>query len=376
MKKLKIALVYDRVNKFGGAERVLLSMHEIWPDAPIFTAVYDAEHAGWSRVFQVIPSFLGKFPFARQHHELYAWATPMAFESFSFDKFDIVISVTSAEAKNIITKPSCMHICYCLTPTRYLWSGFDQYEANPGIGVPDWIALYGFRRIAPTLRRWDMVASSRPDRYIAISQLVSRRIVSYYRRNVDRVIYPPVDVDMFAGSKKGRRGMRDNGYFLVVARLVGYKRVDLIIDAFNRLGWPLVIVGDGHQKRKLRSQAKGNIRFIDSLTDQQLVHYYRNCRAFVFAGEEDFGIAAVEAQAAGVPVVAYKQSGIAEIVIPGTTGELFEEQTVDSLIGSLEKCMHQWYDSSLCALNAQRFSKDRFKREMKDTVQELYNTYI
>jgi len=376
MKKLNIALVYDRVNKFGGAERVLLAMHEIWPDAPLYTAVYDAGGARWADVFQVIPSFLEHFPFALKHHELYAWLTPMAFESFSFDGFDVVISITSAKAKNIITKPSTMHICYCLTPTRYLWSAIDQYESNPGIGVPDWISAIGFKKIVSTLRQWDMTASSRPDRYIAISQLVSRRIGTYYHRNAVRIIYPPVDIDVFAGSRRERGAASDDGYFLVVSRLVGYKRVDLVIDAFNELGWPLVIVGDGHERRKLVRQAKGNIRFVDSLTDQELAHYYENCRAFVFAGEEDFGIAAAEAQAAGVPVVAYKKSGIAEVIVPGITGELFEEQSADSLIAALEKCTHQWYDSSSCTLNAQRFSKERFKQEMEDTVLELYTRYI
>jgi len=168
---MKVALVYDRVNKWGGAERVLLALHEIWPDAPLYTAVYDPKRAPWAKVFDVRPSFLQHFPFAKSHHELYPWLTQMAFESFSFDEYDVVISVTSAEAKAIITKPRTLHVCYCLTPTRYLWSGYETYqETTRGL------VKQLHRWMVPHLRKWDMVASSRPDYYIAISKRVKERI--------------------------------------------------------------------------------------------------------------------------------------------------------------------------------------------------------
>jgi glycosyltransferase involved in cell wall biosynthesis len=376
MKNVRVALVYDRVNKFGGAERVLQAMHEIWPDAPLYTAVYDQASASWARSFRVIPSFLNKFPWAKNYHELYAWLTPAAFESFDLDQFDIVISVTSAEAKNIITKPHTMHVCYCLTPTRYLWSGSDEYQKNPGIGLPSGIATFALRMLSPTLRNWDLLAAQRPDYYMAISSLVSERISTYYGKKTERIIYPPVETGLFARRKKKRSPEGVDGYFLVVSRLVGYKRVDLLIDAFNELGWPLVVVGEGREKHMLQARAKANIRFVGLLTDRQLAHYYEHCRAFVFAGSEDFGIAAVEAQASGVPVIAYRKSGIAEVVRDGKTGLLFDEQSVSSVIEALKKFTSQWYDSSLCIANAQRFSKARFKQEMKEMVLKLYNTYI
>jgi len=374
MKHLKVAFVYDRVNKVGGAERVLLALHEIWPDAPLYTAVYDKKGARWASVFKVHSSFLQWFPWAKTHHELYPWATPMAFESFSFDAFDVVISVTSAEAKDIITKPPTLHVCYCLTPTRYLWSGYTQYQDTPGIGVPNAFSRTVFKKLAPVLRRWDLLASHRPDAYIAISNIVAKRISLYYKQEPSRVIYPPVDTALFTrNTDRVKRKHAD--YFLVVARLVGYKRVDLIVDAFTSLGWPLVVIGTGWEKDALVARAGPTIRFVEYLTDKELILYYQNCRAFVFAGAEDFGIVAAEAQACGKPVIAYKNSGIAEIVTPGT-GILFDKQSVSSLIEALKEFATSWYDGRLCRKNAERFSKERFKSEMQSTIKMLYNKHI
>ncbi len=375
MKPKKIAFVYDRINKFGGAERVLLAMHAIWPDAPLYTAVYDKSNARWASGFRINHTFLQHSPFAKRHHELYAWLTPMAFESFSFDDYDVVISVTSAEAKNIITKPRTLHICYCLTPTRYLWSGNQEYEKNPSIGLPKAITGNTFRALRPLLRKWDIIGSCRPDNYIAISNAVKNRIQTYYHRPVDRIIYPPVDLAMFGGRKKAvSAASRD--FFLLVSRLVPYKRIDIVVKACNVLRLPLVIVGEGAEKANLRRLAGPTVQFVGAVTDRELVDYYRGCRAFVFAGSEDFGIAAVEAQASGKPVIAYRESGIAEIVRDGKTGSLFDTQSVGSLVRALKQFDQQWYDDTLCRENAKRFSQERFNLEMKQTVEELYNRYI
>ncbi len=367
---MNIAFVYDRVNKFGGAERVLLALHEIWPKAPLYTAVYDRRKASWARVFRVHPSFIQMLPFAASRHEWYAWLTPMAFESFSFDSYDVVLSVTSAEAKDIITKLETVHVCYCLTPTRYLWSESNSYE-RAHIGVPSLLSRTVYRRLLPTLKRWDVIGASRPDRYIAISRRVKKRIESYYHREVDAVIYPPADVKTFVPPRRAR-SKKSGAYYLLVSRLVWYKRVDLVIDAFNALQWPLVVIGDGLERRLLMRRAKKNVQFIfRHLTDEELVNYYQNCRALVFAGEEDFGLVAAEAQACGIPVIAYKESGIAEIIQDGKTGILFPEKRVSSLIDALKKAEHTWYDSTLCRNNAMRFSLDRFKKEMKSTIERF-----
>lgn len=363
---MKVALVYDRVNKWGGAERVLLSMHDLWPDAPLFTAVYDPKAASWAHVFRVQPSFLQRMPFAKYHHEWYPWLTPMAFESFSFDGFDLVISVTSAEAKTIITKPGTLHICYCLTPTRYLWSGFDIYAKS------SW-ALGAF---TPMLRRWDMIASQRPDFYIAISQHVRSRIRKYYHRDVAAVIYPPVDTEKFTIYSSQFTEKQKEEYFLVVSRLVPYKRIDIIVEAFNRLGWRLVIIGDGTERKRLKHLANSNIRFVTNhLTDDELVGYYQQCRAFVFAGDEDFGIAAVEAAACGKPVIAFGDSGVGESIAEGHTGIVFHQQSVNALVGALHTFTAQTYDPGLCRQHAKLFDTIRFQIRFKSAVEKIYRAY-
>lgn len=352
---MKVALVYDRVNKWGGAERVLLALHKLWPDAPLYTAMYNKKKAAWADVFEVYPSFLRNLP-----HEFLPWITPFAFETFNFNGFDVVISVTSAEAKNIITKPGTIHICYCLTPTRYLWSAKNLYEESGFSGMI-------LRLLSPVLKKWDIVAAARPDHYIAISDAVKKRIKRFYRKDAE-IIYPSVDVKQFTYA-------RPEEYFLTVSRLVPYKRVDILVDAFNRLDLPLVVIGEGSEKERLMDRSKKNITFVGQVSEEELITYYSKCRAFVHAGVEDFGIAAVEAQAAGKPVIALNQGGIAEIVIPGRTGILFEHQSTSSLVAALESFDDREYDSDSCIKNAQRFSEARFSKEMKETVESLYNTH-
>lgn len=356
---MRVAIVYDRVNTWGGAERVLLALHDLWPEAALYTAVYDADRAKWANIWNVNPSFMQYVPFAKRHHEWFPWLTPMAFESFSFDGFDVVISVTSAEAKCVITKPQTMHVCYCLTPTRYLWNSYDTYARRSAI----------LRLLAPRLRRWDTIASSRPDYYIAISNRVKERIETYYGRDVVSVLYPPVDVHPF-------RQFAQKDYFLVVSRLVPYKRIDLIIEAFNELALPLVIIGSGREERLLRSIASGTITFVSSrLTDADLAAYYGGCRGLLSAADEDFGIAAVEALAAGRPVVAFAESGTAEAVEEGKTGVLFHEQSKAAIIEAVRRLQRMAIQPRSCWAQAQRFSKQRFVRAMRTTVTTLYTTY-
>lgn len=366
-KKLRIALVYDRINKWGGAERVLLALHELWPDAPIYTAVFDSDRASWAQVFEVKPSFLQYVPFAKNHHEWFPWFTPMAFESFTFDEYDVVISVTSAEAKFVITKPHTVHICYCLTPTRYLWSGHDVYAKSSRI----------LKKLTPRLRRWDIVGSSRPDYYIAISERVQARIEKYYGRRVEKVIYPPVNTEKFkVQSPKLKVKELPNDFFLVVSRLVSYKRIDLIVDVFNELQLPLVIIGTGHEEKLLRGRASDTIQFVSShLTDEELAAYYGSCRAVVTAADEDFGISIGEAQAAGKPVIAYAQSGASEIVRDGETGILFSEQSQTSIVESVRKLESVSIDPQMCRNRAKRFDTSVFMKEMKKTVETLHQTY-
>ena len=352
---MKVALVYDRVNKWGGAERVLLALHKIFPDADLFTSVYNKEKASWANEFSVKTSFLQNFPFAKSSHELYASLMPIAFESFNFDGYDLVISITSEAAKGIITKPKTLHICYCLTPTRYLWSGYNDYFRNP--------FLRFFSKPAVSyLKYWDKIAAKRPDKYIAISTEVKNRIKKYYQEDSE-VIFPPLMFSQNDASEK-----TDGDFFLLVSRLVYYKRADLAIEAFNKLGFPLKIVGTGSESIYLRSIAKPNIEFLGDLTDEKLSFYYKNCKALIFPGLEDFGLTMVEAQSFGKPVIAFSGGGAMDIIKDGITGEFFSEQSLESLIKSMEIFGSKSYNSKLCRENALRFSFDKFKEQIQKAV--------
>lgn len=360
---MKVALVYDRVNKFGGAERVLLALNKIWPEAPLYTSVYDSKGAPWAEVFKVVPSFLQNFPFASSKHEWYSWLMPLAFESFNFDDFDLVISVTSEAAKGILTKPKTFHLCYCLTPTRYLWSGYEEYFRNR------WLRLLT-KPMVSYLRKWDEIASQRPDRYFAISLNVRERIKKYYGRESE-VMYPPVDLDKFnVKSRKSKVESEDESYFLVVSRLVPYKRVDIAVETFNKLGWNLKIIGIGSEMGKLKRMAKDNIEFLGQLTDNELVSYYQNCQAVIFPQEEDFGLVPLEAQACGKPVIAYRSGGALETIKEGVTGVFFEPQTTEVLIEKILrykdiKILGEKFRLEDCRKQAEKFSEERFLKEFK-----------
>ena len=350
---------------------MLMALHELYPDAPLFTAVYNPKTARWADRFKVVPSFLNRLPFASTFHELLPLLTPFAFEQFSFDEFDLVISVTSAEAKNIITKPSTYHMCYCLTPTRYLWSGHELYMKKPGLGVFSGIGRIVFSTLTPMLRRWDLIASQRPDAYIAISEHVKDRIEKYYKRPVAAVIYPPLETQAFLDTPVSQK-TPCAGYFLTVSRLVSYKKIDLLIAVFNELKLPLVIVGSGREEKKLKKIAGSTITFVTChLTEKELVSYYDNCRAFVYAADEDFGIVAGEAQARGKAVIAYKQSGVSEIVLDGKTGILFHDQKKESIKHAIKQFGETSIRAIDCKNQAAQFSKERFKESMSDLVNRV-----
>jgi glycosyltransferase involved in cell wall biosynthesis len=365
-KNMKVAFVYDRVNKWGGAERVLLALNEIWPEAPLYTAVYNPETAPWADVFKVVPSFLQKVPFFRSRHEILAPVMPVAFESLNFDEFDVVISVTSEAAKGIITKPKTLHVCYCLTPTRYLWSGYEEYFSSAARRLVSWAAV-GY------LRKWDKISAQRPDYFLAISKNIKERIKNYYGRESE-VVYPPVDAERFKVAKL--QSCKENTrYFLVVSRLVPYKKVDIVIEAFNKLGWPLKIVGTGSEMERLKMMAKANIEFLGQLTDEELIGYYQGCQAVIFPQEEDFGLVPLEAQACGKPVIAYKSGGALETIIEGKTGEFFWPQKKETLVSKLQSFKVAEYKAEDCRRQAEKFSKERFKREFKEIIENKWKSF-
>lgn len=360
---MKIALVYDRVNKWGGAERILLLLHEMFPDAPVYTSVYDPEAAPWAKELDIRTSFIQKIPIARPHHEFFALLMPMAFESFDLSKFDLVISLTSEAAKGIITKPGTKHICICLTPTRYLWSEYETY-------FPNSIVRFFLFPLLSYLRSWDKAAAQKPDLMIAISKTVQGRIKKYYGRE-SSIVYPPLFLNHEARSKK-QENTGDKDYFLVVSRLsrfTPHKRVEMAIKAANRLGLKLKIIGGG-DTAYFKKMAGKTVKIVGAVTDQRLANYYNNCTALIFPGVEDFGLVMIEAQSYGKPVIAYKAGGATEIVKEGKTGEFFENPTVSSLVKTLKSFNRSKYNSRYCISNAGRFSKKEFVHKLNMIIKE------
>lgn len=361
---MKLALVYDRINKLGGAERVLTTLHQLWPDAPIYTSVYDPQHAPWAKNIKIIPSFLNSIPLVRSKHEWFANLMPYAFESFDLSAYDVVISITSAEAKGVITQPHQLHLCYLLTPTRYLWSHRFDYQGGGLIA-----ALR--QPFMDSLAAWDLVAASRPDKCIAISQVVANRCQKYYHRQPEQIIYPPVQADFFSTHPSTCTHPGEN-YFLIVSRLVPYKRVDLAIQACNQTGDQLIVVGTGSELSRLKKLAKANTHFAGQVSDQKLACLYHHALGLIFPQEEEFGIAAIEAQAAGIPVIAYQAGSAQEIVLDGQTGTFFNHQTVTDLVQAIASFKtHTWYDKTIKA-HAAQFDQHIFARQFKQFVEDSW----
>lgn len=358
----KVAIVHEFLKKLGGAERVVKVLADLFPDAPIYTLLYDKDKVGdvflESRVrtseLQRLPGFLR----ARQKYLLPKM--PKAIEKLDFSEFDVVISSSSAFAHGIVTNSYTKHICYCHSPMRYAWDWKNEYikEQNAGRLKKAAIAI-----MMNKIRMWDQIAGDRPDEYIANSRTVQQRIKKYYKKD-SRVIYPPVDLSRFKPNKK------NENFFLIVSTLTPYKRVDLAVNLFNKIGKQLVIIGDGPQKPYLQSIAGKNISFLGFKDDEVTAEYFRNSRALIFPGEEDFGITPVEAMACGKPVLAYGRGGVTESVIPGVTGEFFNEPTVSSMEDGLGRLIMNEKNYSMKAIReqAEKFSQEKFEKEIMKAV--------
>lgn len=361
---MRVALVYDRLNKTGGAERVLIAFSELFPEADWYTSVWDKTSAPYSQNWRVTSSFLSRIPFLRRRHEYLPLLMPAIFESFDFSAYDLVISIGSAECKGIITKPHTLHLHYCLTPTRYLYSHAKQYLNNP---------LY--QKLAIPLRAWDQVAATRPDIMIAISTQVKKRIKQYYHRDSE-VIFPPVNTKRFAARHAPCTMYHvPTPYFLVVSRLVPYKKIDTLVRAFNQLPQKnLVIAGSGSELSKLKKLATQNITFLGQIDDELLPSLYQNAVAFLQANEEDFGISMVEAQAAGTPVIAHGVGGACDIVKAGITGILLQNNSVESFVTAIDNFEHKRFDKEACRRNAARFDAVLWKQKMKERIKRYVYT--
>lgn len=360
---MKVAIVHDYLTQYGGAEKVLEVFHDLFPEAPVYTSVYapDAMPAHFHK-WQIKTSFMQHLPFVRRRHQTGLLFYPAAFEGFDFNDFDLVLSSSSAWAKAVITGPATLHVCYCHAPMRFVWR-YQEYLRGESVGPVTKLFL---PLILSYVRVWDEVSAQRPDAFIANSCEVAQRIAKYYRREAT-VINPPVDLSQFYTAD----GYDD--YFLVVARLVPYKRLDIVIEAFNRLGLKLKIVGHGRQRVELEKTAKPNIEFLGSVGQKELAQLYRRCKALVWAEEADFGIAPVEAQASGRPVIAYRAGGALETVVPGETGVFFDQQTADSLIATLLTFDPARFDAQKIRRHAEQFGTAVFKQRMLDFIDARLN---
>jgi glycosyltransferase involved in cell wall biosynthesis len=352
MENAKVALVHDWLTGQRGGEKVLEVFAEIFPDAPIYTLF----HFPGSQIEkierrEIHTSFLQKMPFLRKRYRWYLHFYPMAVELFDLQEYDLIISTSHCVAKGAIPRPDALHISYIHSPVRYAWNQYFTYFS------PDKLGFFSRRLIPPVIHRlrlWDVASTSRVDHFLANSNAVAQRIEKYYRRKAD-VLHPPVDTEFFhPAEQKG-------DYFLLVSALVPYKRIDLAIEAFNLNGWKMKIVGHGPDYKKLKRSANKNIEFLGFLSPSDLLHTYRGAKALLMPGEEDFGINSLEAQACGIPVIAYGRGGALETIIQEETGLFFQEMTTESLQGALDKFQGIAFNKSTIRANALAFSRDVFK---------------
>lgn len=361
---MKVALVHDHLVQDGGAEKVLRVLQEMYPDAPTFTLLYDPD--GVHPVFRsadIRTSFIQRLPLAKRKYQWYLAFMPMATESYNLMDYDVVISSSSAFAKGVLTSPKTLHVCYCHTPTRYLWTDTHSYIQE--LRIPRFVKWM----IAPTLSRlrgWDRLAADRVDDFIANSVTVKDRIRKYYRRE-STVIYPPVELSKFTPKTKA-----GGSYFLTGGRLVSYKRFDITIKAFNRLGIPLVVFGSGPELKQLKAIAKKHITFTGYVDDAKQAELYRGARAFINPQVEDFGITPIESMACGTPVIAFAQGGALETIIDGKTGLFFHEQRWEEVSDLVIRFKDEQFDPQKIHQHAQRFDTNTFKQRLANFINEKY----
>ncbi len=364
-KKLKIAIIHDFITYLGGAEQVLKSLHNIYPEAPIYTLLYDKNKM--RKYFldsEIIASFLNNFPNAIKKRKKYLLPfLPTAVETFDLREYDVVISSSNSFVKGIITKPKTVHICYCHAPARFIWDWYHEYLEEHNIK--------GLKRLFITpllhyLRMWDRSSADRVDYFIANSKYTAEKIKKYYNRESE-IIYPPVDMRKYQSKKEIKS--KEN-YFLIVSRLSRYKKIQVAIEAFNKLAFPLIIAGEGNERKNLQKIARKNIKFLGFQSEEKLAEYCQNCQAFIFPGEDDFGIAPVEAMSFGKPVLAYRKGGALETVIEGVTGEFFDDLIPEILADGVRRIKNNYkkYNADKIKAQANRFSRNIFELKLKEFV--------
>lgn len=369
---MKVALVQDWLTSYGGAEKCIEALCEVWPEAEVFTLVYRPEVFKDSIIskHKVHTSFVQRLPLSTKFFRHYFALYPFAVEQYDLNEFDVIISFSAAFSHGVITGPEQLHICYKHTPMRYAWSGYHEYMKDPHIRTKwkNWLARFIIHR----MRRWDYLAAQRPDFIIVNSQEVKRRVWKFYRREAI-VINPPVEVDKITSVERGAKG----DYYFTMSRMVPYKKIDLIVKTFSVMpDRTLVVASAGPEMARIRKLAKNcpNIELLGFVEEARKFELLRKARAFIFAAHEDFGIVAVEAQACGTPVIAYGKGGALETMVDGKTGVLFNPQTVEGLkeavIRFLE--MEDSFDAVAIRKHAEKFSVKIFKDKFSQFVEEKW----
>ena len=363
---MKVALLHDYLNQAGGAERVLLALAELFPDAPIYTLIHDKKRLTGFDAKDIRTSFLQKIPLASSKIRWFLPLMPTAVEELDLSDYDVVISSSSALIKGVITHPHTLHICYCYTPTRYLWSDTHQYPKDipEGKFVKHFLPYFLSR-----LRQWDHSAAQRVNHFIAQSNFISQRIKNYYNRESSAIIHPPTDTENFYISK-------DLGdYYLLISRLKPYKKVDLAVKAFNKLNIPLKIIGIGEEAKKLQKIAKPNIEFLGHVSEAEKRKLLSQCLALIHPQEEDYGLTPIEAMASGRPVIAYQAGGALETVVDDKTGKFFSEQSWEALIDTVIKFKPDDYKPQEIKEHAEKFNSQNFYQQIKDFVKKSYQEF-
>ena len=360
---MKVAIVCDWLTGIGGAERVILEMHKLYPEAPIYTSQYDPEKISWFNEADVRTGWLQKLPAGLKKFlpVLRAWY----FSHLDLSEYDLVISISGAEAKGVKTGPNTLHICYCHSPTHYYWIRYEQYLAAPGFPTGlNWLARLGLKLLVEPLKKWDFKAAQRPTVMVANSTHTQAMITKYYQRD-STVIHPPVDIERF--TLKGTPPLRHG--FVTAGRQTPYKRIDLAVEACTELNVPLVVIGNGPDNAKLHKLAGRSVIFLTRVPDEEIPMHFQSASAFIFPTNiEDFGVTGVEAMAAGTPVIAYTEGGPRDYIIPGKTGLFFEKQTVNSLIQTLQEFKPERFDAAVIRAEAERFSAGVFQKNIKQLI--------
>jgi len=365
---LKVAIVADWLTAKGGAERTILAIHDIFPNAPIFTTVYDKEAMGseFARL-DVRTSFLQKWPLAKKHRTKYIRMLPMAIEDLDVSEFDVVISSSSAVGHGVITHHNQLHICYCHTPMRFCWDGCQEYIQNSNFNskIKPFIPF-----LLSDVRVWDYYSAGRVDKYIANSNYVQKRIKKYFKQDAD-VVYPPVETNRFRLSHDGEK----KDFFLLVSRMVEFKRVDIAIEACNTLKIPLKVVGTGPHIDHYAAMAGPTVDMMGYVPDKEVEALMREAKALIFPQVEDFGITPLEAMASGTPVIAFREGGALETVVDKKTGLFFDKPNKDSLVEVLKTFDEYSFSQKKLQEHANKFSYDRFCNEIRIYVEKSWGEF-